>query len=112
MTSNQKKHFNKLKKLIEETGQYMPADDIAISHAAKILDMIDTAEKELDEHIQVFSSGARQIAPEVNNLRGLMADFQKCATQLGLTPAARRKMGVEKKKQVKSSILELRKKQA
>lgn len=113
MTPNQKKHYNKLRKLVETTGQYLPqVDDMIIEHGALILDMIDDAKKELGEHIQVFSTGARQISPEVNNLRGLLQDFQKVANQLGLTPASRKKLGVEKKKEVKSSVLELRKKPA
>jgi phage terminase small subunit len=42
----------------------------------------------------------------------LISDFNKIANQLGLTPYSRKKLGVERKKETKSSILELRKKQA
>jgi len=112
MTANQKKHFAKIKKLVSVTGQYLPAvDDVVIEHAALLLDMIDIARDQVGEQIQVFPTGARQIAPEVANLRGLIADFQKVATQLGLTPAARKKMGVEiKSEKPKSALMALRKK--
>ena len=112
MTTNQKKHYNRVKKLVEVTGQYLPGvDDIAVEHAAILLDMIEVARAQVAEHMQVFPSGARQIAPEVNNLRGLLADFQKAASQLGLSPAARKKMGVEvKAEKPKSALMALRRK--
>lgn len=112
MTKNQKKHFTNLKKLVDATGQYLPAvDDIGLEHAAILLDMIDTAKEQVAEHIQVFPTGARQIAPEVNNLRGLLADFSKMADKLGLSPAARKKMGVEvKKEKPKSALMAMRRK--
>jgi phage terminase small subunit len=77
-----------------------------------ILTMLDQAKKELEKYVQIYPTGATNISPELNNVRGLIGDFNKIANQLGLTPASRKRLGIEKKKEVKSSILELRKKPA
>jgi phage terminase small subunit len=83
-----------------------------IEQAALILTMLDQAKKELEKYVQIYPTGATNISPELNNVRGLIGDFNKIANQLGLTPASRKRLGIEKKKEVKSSILELRKKPA
>jgi P27 family predicted phage terminase small subunit len=107
-----KKHIDSIRKSMEEIGTYNQVDDKMIEQAALILTMLDQAKKELEKYVQIYPTGATNISPELNNVRGLIGDFNKIANQLGLTPASRKRLGIEKKKEVKSSILELRKKPA
>lgn len=111
MQTVNKKHAKAIREAVQHTGHYTEADEIVINQAALILTMIDQAQKEVTQFIQVFPTGAEQISPQVNNLRGLIADFQKIAMQLGLTPAARRKLGIEpvRTEKPKSSLMALRK---
>lgn len=110
MQTTNKKHIKAIRAAVESIGHYNPADDIVIEQAALLLTMIDKARAEVQNYIQVFPSGAEQIAPQVNNLRGLISDFQGFADKLGLTPAARKKLGVEpaKKENAKSSLMAMR----
>ena len=112
MQTTNKKYVKSVKAAVESTGLYTSADDIVIEQAALLLTMIDKAREEVENYIQVFPTGAEQIAPQVNNLRGLVSDFQKVAMQLGLTPASRKKLQIEpaKKEQPKSPLMALMKK--
>lgn len=97
-----------------DAGVYAKFDDDIIMHAAKTLVLIAEAENLLTEsgQIQSFKTGARQIAPEMANLRGLKTDFLKYVSALGLSPAARAKLKVEKKEEKpvnKMSIMRLAK---
>lgn len=107
-----KRHVNSIKQSMQDAGIYNSADDKMIEQAALILTMLDQAKKELESYVQVFPTGATNVSPEMTNVRGLVSDFNRIASHLGLTPASRKKLGVEKKKEVKSSVLELRKKPA
>ena len=104
-------HFEKIKRLVIDLGIYNSADDITIRHAALCLALIDEAEPDI-EHIQVFPTGAMQVHPKINNLRGLMNDWQAYAKILGLSPAARKSLEVETKKEEKpaSPLMALMKK--
>ena len=105
------KHFNKIKAEMEALGVYKSQDDLIIENAALLLSLIDDARKNLKEQVQVYPNGTRQISPELSNLRGLLTDFQKCASQLGLTPSSRKRIGIEnQKKQVESKLMTMRKK--
>jgi phage terminase small subunit len=106
-----KKHSEKIKGLMTDAGTYSFADDAAIESAGLLLALIDEAKELVKTHIQFYAkSGATAISPEINNLRGLMQDYRKFADDLGLTPKSRKKLDIQKKKEVKSSVLELRKK--
>jgi phage terminase small subunit len=105
-----KKHILDIKKAMQDANLYEKSDDKIIEQAALLLTMLDRAKEELANYVQVFPTGATNVSPEMNNVRGLISDFNKLANQLGLTPYSRKKLGVEKKKEVKASILELRKK--
>ena len=106
-------HFKRIKALVKDLGIYNAADDITIEHAALNLALIDEAKPDI-EHIQVFPTGAMQVHPKINNLRGLMNDWQAYAKILGLTPAARKSLEVETRKaeEPKSPLLALMQKQA
>ena len=115
MTRTERKYYNIIKKAMTEAGVYNPATDVVIEHAAVTLSMIDDAKKAVNEsgQIQTFKTGAKQIAPEVNNLRGLLSDFLKYADKLGLTPGAMQKLGggiEEEKPDTKLSIMSFAKK--
>ena len=106
-----KKHAVKIKKLMTDAGTYSIADDAAIESAGLLLALIDEAKELVKTHIQHYTkSGATAISPEINNLRGLLQDYRKFADDLGLTPKSRKKLDVQKKKEVASSVLALRKK--
>ena len=105
-----KKHIHSITKAMKDSGIYTPADDKMIEQAALILTMLDQAKKELDSYVQVFATGAANVSPEMANVRGLVSDFNRIASHLGLTPASRKKLDVQKKKEVTSSVLALRKK--
>lgn len=105
-----KKHIDFIKKSMIESGIYAPADDKSIEQAALILTMLDQAKEELESYVQTFATGATNVSPEMANVRGLISDFNRIAAQLGLTPMSRKKLDIQKKKEVKSSVLELRKK--
>ena len=106
-----KKHAAKIKKLMIDAGSYSEADDSAIESAGLLLALIDEAKDLVKTHIQHYTkSGATAISPEINNLRGLLQDYRKFADDLGLTPKSRKKLDVQKKKEVTSSVLALRKK--
>lgn len=107
-----KKHIDAITDAVKSAGVYEKSDDKIIEQAALLLTMIDRAKKELQDYVQVFQTGAANVSPQMANVRGLVSDFNKIAAQLGLTPASRKKLGIEKKKEVKSSVLELRKKPA
>ena len=97
--ATEKVYQKKIKDITVEQGTYTPADDFIIEQAAAVLAQIDIARKELNKagHIQEFSTGAKQIAPELNSWRGLLNDFQRYADLLGLSPKSRARMGVETK---------------
>jgi hypothetical protein len=103
-----KKHFDRIKQVMEQAGTYAFTDDIVIEHAAETLALIDTARTLVKDQMQVFPTGAVQIAPQVNNLRGLLADFRKYADDLGLSPAARKKLDIKIKPQKQSALSALR----
>jgi phage terminase small subunit len=107
-----KKHIAAIRKAMEDNGLYQKSDVKIIEQGALLLTMLDRAKEELEQYVQVFPTGATNVSPEMGNVRGLISDFNKIANQLGLTPYSRKKLGVERKKETKSSILELRKKQA
>lgn len=113
MTATEKKYFNRIKEAMQSAKIYSDVNDIVIEHAAVTLAMIDTAKKAVKTkgQIQNFKTGARQISPEVNNLRGLMSDFRKYADTLGLTPSALQKLGgkEEEEEAPKMSIMRLAK---
>ena len=114
MTAQERKYFKDIKKQMEEAGIYSPVTDTVIEHAAVTLVLIDTAKGLLKTkgQIQSFKTGARQISPEVNNLRGLLSDFRKYAETLGLTPASLQKLGGKSEKEEESpkmSIMRLAK---
>lgn len=97
-----------------EAGIYAPVHNTLIEHAAVTLAMIDTAKKQVKQvgQIQKFKTGARQISPEINNLRGLLADFRKYADQLGMSPGSLQKLGGKQDEQEeapKMSIMRLAK---
>jgi P27 family predicted phage terminase small subunit len=95
MTATEKKYFNQIKTAMQEAGIYSAPNDTLIEHAALTLVMIDAAKQAVKKQgqIQKFKTGARQISPEVNNLRGLLSDFRKYAETLGLSPATLQKLG-------------------
>lgn len=106
-------NFKRVKAMVVNLNIYSPADDITIEHAALCLALIDEAKQDI-EHIQIFPTGAMQVHPKINNLRGLMNDWQAYAKILGLTPAARKSLEVETRKteEPKSPLLALMQKQA
>lgn len=110
METNAKKYIKKIREAVKETGRYNPADEMIIEHAALTLAHIDQAKKDVEKQgmIQVFKTEARQIAPEINNLRGLMADFRKYCDDLGLSPAARNRLDIQIKEKKTSSLRSLR----
>jgi len=117
MNAQQKKamesHKKRITAAVVETGHYLPSDDLLIEHAALTLTLIDQARKDV-KHIQVFPTVATQIAPEMNNLRGLLKDFIGYTKELGLSPAARKALKIEpqKEEEAPSPIMALRMKMA
>jgi len=115
MTRKERKYYNRIKKGMVDAGIYTDINDSVIEHAAVTLSLVDDAKAAVEKsgQIQTFKTGAKQIAPEVNNLRGLMSDFLKYADKLGLTPGALQKLGGETKEEpieAKFSIMSLAKK--
>lgn len=115
MTRKERKYYNRIKKGMVAAGIYTDINDSVIEHAAITLSLVDDAKAAVEKsgQIQTFKTGAKQIAPEVNNLRGLMSDFLKYADKLGLTPGALQKLGGETKEEpieAKFSIMSLAKK--
>lgn len=110
MKTDAKKYIEQIRAAVKETGRYIPADEFIIEHAALTLAHIEQAKKQVDRMgmIQVFKTDARQIAPEINNLRGLMADFRKYCDDLGLSPAARNRLDIQIKEKKTSSLRSLR----
>lgn len=114
MKAQEKRYYTTIKKQMEEAGIYSPAADTVIKHAAITLVLIDEAKVllEVEGQIQSFKTGARQISPELYNLRSLLSDFRKYAETLGLTPASLQKLGgkLEKEEEApKMSIMRLAK---
>ena len=110
MKTDAKKYIEQIRAAVKETGRYNLADEMIIEHAALTLAHIEQAKKQVDRMgmIQVFKTEARQIAPEINNLRGLMADFRKYCDDLGLSPAARNRLDIQIKEKKTSSLRSLR----
>lgn len=110
MKTDVKKYIEQIRAAVKETGRYIPADEFIIEHAALTLAHIEQAKKQVDRMgmIQVFKTDARQIAPEINNLRGLMSDFRKYCDDLGLSPAARNRLDIQIKEKKVSSLHSLR----
>lgn len=112
MEAEIKAHYDKILESVKRTGRYNEADNVLIEHAALTLSLIEKANKELKKSgmIQTFKTGAKQIAPEINNLRGLLADFRKYCDDLGLSPAARKSLDIQIVEEKKvSRIMQLRK---
>jgi P27 family predicted phage terminase small subunit len=112
MLKQEKAYFEKIKTALEYQGNYSPVDDLLIQHAAETLYQLDLSRKELDKtgRVQKFKTGATQISPELNNWRGLKQDFMKYCDQLGLSPKARKSIGIEaKKKELPKNPFKLRK---
>jgi phage terminase small subunit len=101
----QAKHKTKLIKSLQAQGIYNVVDDSIHEHAALCLALIEEAESIAGEHMQVFPTGATQIAPEINNLRGLLKDWIAYADVLGLSPRARKRLEIIEEKPKEQSAL-------
>lgn len=107
-------HLTNLVRTLQQLGIYSEIDATLHQQAALTLALIDEAEAIARDHMQVFPTGATQIAPEINNLRGLMKDWERFVDHFGLSPAARKKLGIELKtnEKPKSSLMAIRAKKA
>jgi phage terminase small subunit len=112
MAKTVKKYETEIRKAVQATGRYTEADETLIRDAALVRLFIDQAIEEveaLEGFMQVFEkTKARQIAPEINNLRGLMSDYRKYCNELGLSPSAREKMDIKVSEKKASSLRSLR----
>lgn len=120
MNRTQKKYYNQIKKDLEQIGAYSAADEMLIEDAAYCRQLIEEARqivesKELeDRHLQHFpKSGAVQINPAMNNLRGLQHDWIKYCDVLGLSPKARKTLDIESAKpKAVSKLMQIKSKKA
>lgn len=111
MEKKQRKYYNIIKKQLEQLGLFDQADDLVLQDAARCRVLIDEAEEIVNSmegnarHLQVFPTGATQISPAMNNLRGHQADWRAYCSELGLSPKARKSMDTAKSKPAATSRL-------
>lgn len=100
-------YIDRIKQACHETGKYSAADDLIIEHAALILMYIDQARQQVvtEGLVQTFKTGAKNISPEINNLRGLLKDFRDYCDDLGLSPAARKRLEIQLEEKPKYSAI-------
>lgn len=104
MTKQQRKYYNLIKKQLEQLDLLNSADDLIIQDAARCRMLIDEAAQIIDDyegamrHLQVFPTGAVQITPAMNNLRGHQADWRAYCNELGLSNKGRKAMEMKERK--------------
>ena len=104
LTQDQRKIFNKIKKLLVEAGAAGSCDGWAIAFCAVAIDRvaeIDEAANDCDQ---------KKTDKDIVNARAkYMADFYRCCNELCLSPQARAKLGVaaaRNKQREKEPLLE------
>lgn len=77
---------------MDELGLYEDADQFMVEAAAQALKtMYDTHREMLDKGaVQKFKNGTRQVSPEWVVWRNAINDFKGLASELGLSPKARK----------------------
>jgi P27 family predicted phage terminase small subunit len=92
----EQRFFTQLCDHLKEIGLFSEADNVIITRAAKVMALLEQADKDLKKgQIQDFPNGTRQVSPEHTVYKNHLSTLVSLLKDLGLTPAARNRMKLD-----------------
>jgi len=101
LSIQEQRYFDILVHDLEYCGLLSEADSVLVTRTAKSLSLLDQADNDLkNNQIQEYANGTRQVSPELTVYKTHLSHVEGFLKQLGLTPAVRDKMRMEKNEEV------------
>jgi len=101
LNATESRYFEIIVNDLEYCGLLSEADSVLVTRTAKSMALLDEADKDLKgNQIQEYPNGSRQVSPELTVYKTHLSHVEGFLKQLGLTPAVRDKMRMEKSEEV------------